>query len=581
MHTKLALLLALSAAATSAMAIDYNVTRTDDPALNSLSLTPCLPSGGCSLRQAILATNKNPGADRILLSKKIYSLSLSASSGIIDGRTGPLWVTDDLQIVGASAALTRVRWAASMMHPLTSGDRLIHQSRAFSSAIAPRLGLQSLTLSDGRGISGGCVFSQGSQLDLIDSVMENCRASYGGAIWLNSPILTLTRSILRGNQASVCGGAIRIGTGLASTTIVADGAQLLNNTALEDGGAVCALGQLGLGFSPNGIQAVWRNKGASSLFADNSAGRNGGAISLQSLTTLNMFVFPASGPQILFERNVAGARGGAIDLSAPYPSVQPPLKLTLEGARLENNAAASGGAIASRGELLITTSEFKGNAAQAGKGGAIALDFESATHLGKAEIRQSSFNQNSASSFGGAIASECQNLSLRDSSLYANSALTQGEAISASGSTFLTHVTTDGHGVANFSGPNTLFKSFNTACGAQAFVLTNSLIAGQDSCFAPSAGTIASNGGNQFGPGAGGCFQMAGLDQGHSSASVFGLSLGTFGGVKNVLGWNNDGLSRPQRNFAQSLYCTAGSVDVRGLPRNDGACDAGAFEQRP
>jgi len=575
MRTKLALLLALSAVATPALAVDYIVTRTDDPALNSLSLTPCLPSGGCSLRQAVLATNKNPGADRILLSKKIYSLSLSASSSVIDGKTGPLWVTGDLQIVGAGAALTRVRWLAGLP---AHTNALINQSPASASAAAPQLGLLSLTLSDGRGSSGGCVQSTGSALELRDSVIENCKATYGGAIHLHTPSLTMTRAILRGNQASISGGAIRFGL---SSMVTASGVELVNNTALQDGGALFAAGnQTPIYGVNNSINVTWANQGAT-LFADNSAGRNGGAIALIGLAHFNAHSLAAEGLRMVLERNVAGARGGAIDLSAPYPTEFTTLRLDLRNARLSNNAAANGGAIASKGWIYIYSSEFVSNAAQAGNGGAITLDYASASFPGAAFITGSSFNQNTASTHGGAIASACQELSLSHSSLYANTAQTEGEAIAASGLTALRHITTDGHGPSNFSGPSTLYKSYNTACGAQAFVLTNSLIAGQDSCFAPSAGTIASNGGNQFGPGAGGCFQMAGLDQGHSSASVFGLSLGTFGGVKNVLGWNNDGLSRPQRNFAQSLYCTAGTVDVRGLPRNDGACDAGAFEQQP
>ena len=52
MRTKLALLLALSAALTPAMAIDDSVTRTDAPAPSVLTLTPCTPSGDRSLRQS-------------------------------------------------------------------------------------------------------------------------------------------------------------------------------------------------------------------------------------------------------------------------------------------------------------------------------------------------------------------------------------------------------------------------------------------------------------------------------------------------------------------------------------------------
>jgi len=89
---------------------------------------------------------------------------------------------------------------------------------------------------------------------------------------------------------------------------------------------------------------------------------------------------------------------------------------------------------------------------------------------------------------------------------------------------------------------------------------------------------VSSLGGNQHAIPGNGCGFLPALDQ-LQSTSAFALSLGQFGGESTVPGWSNDGLSRPQRSFAQSSYCSL--VDVRGLPRNDGACDAGAFEQQP
>ena len=575
MRTQLALLSTLIFTAAPAMAVDYLVTRTDDPALNSLSLTPCLPSGGCTLRQAVLATNKRIGADRILLSRKTYNLSLSSLGGVIDGKTGPLWVTDDLQIVGAGAALTRVRWNASIA--FASANPLIHQSRASANAELPALRVLSLSLSDGRGISGGCIYSEGSVLDLSDSVIENCRADTGGAVYLASPSLNLSRAILRGNQATTDGGAI-VFTG--QSYVIGDGAQLLNNTALRDGGALYASSRSLPDGSITYSSTSWYSDNPSTRFVGNSAGRNGGAIALTVLALMDLHGNSTVNQPIIFESNVAAARGGAIDLSAPIASTQPTLRFELHSARLSGNAAAVGGAIASRGWIYLYSSEFISNSAQAGSGGAVALDYASTSNPGKAHISTSSFTQNSASGSGGAIASSCQQLQVVNSSLYANSAQTQGEAISASGNTLLTHVTTDGHGAANFGGPSSLHKSYNTACGAQEFLLTNNLIAGTDSCYAPGAGYIGSRGGNQYGPGAGGCYHLPGLDQGQANANIFGLSLGYFGATKQILGWNNDGQIRPQRNFSAGTYCTGFSFDIRGLPRNDGACDAGAFEQQ-
>ncbi len=62
--------------------------------------------GGCSLRQAVLAANKRPGPDRILLDRKNYRLTRTSASSIVDGIAGPLWVSDDLEIIGGGSPNT-------------------------------------------------------------------------------------------------------------------------------------------------------------------------------------------------------------------------------------------------------------------------------------------------------------------------------------------------------------------------------------------------------------------------------------------------------------------------------------------
>ena len=147
--------------------------------------------------------------------------------------------------------------------------------------------------------------------------------------------------------------------------------------------------------------------------------------------------------------------------------------------------------------------------------------------------------------------------------------------ISSTGYTNFIHVSTDGHGHP-IMGPASLHLTHHTACPGSGFTIANSVIGGTDNCYGQH-GIIMSNGGNQFSSYAGGCYFQAGLDAYGSSAS-FALSVGTFGGDKSVLGWTNDGINRPQVNFGQPSLCSI--TDVRGLPRNVGACDAGAFEQQ-
>src|SRR4051812_3151431 len=69
----------------------YRVTRFDDP-----PLAPCTASN-CSLRDAVFASNLNPGADTILLPSGDYLLTVKAD-GTDGGDTGDLDVIDDVTI---------------------------------------------------------------------------------------------------------------------------------------------------------------------------------------------------------------------------------------------------------------------------------------------------------------------------------------------------------------------------------------------------------------------------------------------------------------------------------------------------
>ena len=212
-----------------------------------------------------------------------------------------------------------------------------------------------------------------------------------------------------------------------------------------------------------------------------------------------------------------------------------------------------------------------------GNGGAVFADYGSVAPLERfsVTIRQSSFIENTTSHMGGALANQCQQFQVRDSAFYANSAPNGfGNAIVASGDTFLTHITTAQHQVS--SGASTLHKTYATQCPTQTFSLANSILGGNDRCIA-QVGAITSNGGNLFGVASSGCGYVSAFDQ-QGVSGALGLSLGDFGNEFQVLGWNTDGQARPQVDFSQSAYCS--TLDVRGLPRSDGSCDAGAFEQQ-
>jgi predicted outer membrane repeat protein len=567
----------------SVSALQYVVTRADDPDPSA----NCIQIGGCglSLRQAVLAANKRPGPDVIVLSRNIYELTRATSSSTPDGKSGPLLVTDTLEVIGDSAARTVVRWK--------SGSHLLTQHRHqvwFAGTDGGSLALEKLTVSHGRGSSGGCIYRAGTgYLALQDVVVESCSGKFGGAInqraaSVGGYTLSLKNTELRNNQAEYQGGAVYLSQ---SATIIADGASLMDNTALGDGGAFFAATNVTPLLSLP-LNIVWRSEGAGTLFEGNNAGGDGGAIALTTPGFANIYAVAGS-PLIRFENNVAGGAGGAVSAVRSYFSAVSPARrdlsspsggtrLTLERASMALNGASKGGAVALLGTgALIVSSYFKSNAALSGNGGAVFADYSTAapTEAIDVEIRQSSFNQNGAmTGFGGALANECQRFNVRDSAFYANSAA-QGEAISATGSTFMAHISTNGHGAVEGNGPVAIHKRHHTMCGTQSFAWANSIVSSVDRC-GSQFGTFTSFGGNAYGPYGNTCPMIGALDQSGNSGA-YHLMLGTFGGEFDVLGWNNDGQARPQINFGQAAYCSA--TDIRGMPRSDGACDSGAFEQ--
>ena len=572
----LLLLTLFATMSTPVFALQYVVTRTDDPDPSA----NCFQLGGCglSLRQAVLAANKRSGPDLIVLSRKVYELTRTTSAATLDGKSGPLLVTDTLEVVGDSAARTRIRWSVA------SHQAAQHRHQVwYANTEGGSLALEKLTVSHGRGSAGGCIYRAGAgYLALQDTVVESCNGQSGGAIFqrglsVGAYTLSLKNTELRSNQAEFNGGAIYLSQ---SATIIADGARLIDNTAYGDGGAFFGATMVTNVLSYP-INIVWRSEGAGTLFAGNSAGDNGGAIAFTTPGFANIYAVTGS-PLMRFENNVAGGGGGAVSaVRGSFAGGLPPggTRLTLERASMELNAAAKGGAVALLGTgALIVKSYFKSNSAQAGNGGAVFADYSAAApnEAVDVEIRQSSFNQNGASSFGGALANECQRFNVRDSAFYANSA-TQGEVISATGGTFMAHVSTNGHGAIEGDGPAAIHKRYHTMCGSQSFALANSIVSGVDRCVS-QFGAITSVGGNSYGQYGSSCGLLGVLDQSGNSGA-YHLMLGAFGGEFDVLGWNNDGQVRPQINFGQSAYCSA--TDIRGLPRSDGACDAGAFEQQP
>jgi len=340
-----------------------------------------------------------------------------------------------------------------------------------------------------------------------------------------------------------------------------------DNTA-SWGGAVATEG---FDLWPIYTHVVWVDDGRS-VISGNHADQSGGAISHNgSSFDLSTMDNTPAGQLMTISDNSSGGTGGAVRLGSF--AMGPNDTNRLQRLRIhDNQAVGDGGAVYAEDALHIADVEIARNLTSTGVGGGIAL-IGGNPH--RRVVERTSLRDNLAlAGGGGAIAAVCQGIEVINSAIFGNQAgAGRGQAIETGGATSLQHVTVSGN-VGSLAAP-ALSKLQNLECAGTVMRYANSLII--DACRSSMAGPILSDGGNQFGPGAGGCPMLSHYDRRQSQSSVFALSIGRFGGDFDVLGWSPDLVMRPQRDFGRPDFCARD--DIRGVPRSDGKCDAGAFEQ--
>lgn len=94
----------LLALAAPLAAADFVVTRYDDPFPDGCA------AGDCSLREATLAANDSAGSDRVRLSAGTYELTRFGLDDV--GLMGDLDLTDEIELIGPAATMTRIDAAA-------------------------------------------------------------------------------------------------------------------------------------------------------------------------------------------------------------------------------------------------------------------------------------------------------------------------------------------------------------------------------------------------------------------------------------------------------------------------------------
>lgn len=333
----------------------------------------------CSLREAILTANAQPGADNVIVPAGVYTLTIPGANEDA-GATGDLDITDDLTLTGAGAQATvidgggidrvlevtgtvaidgvAVRGGSFISSPTTTGIRSEGTLTLINSSVTNNI--------------GGGLYSYSGALVLFNSTvasntLEGISINYGSAVIDHSSILANGKDI----PPTCCDAATGIG-------IYNSGMVTITNSTLADN-----LNENWFALYAAGHSTVY--------FANNLVTNNTGGLYFYDSTAV---VRDSS-----FISNTTTDWGGAI-------AYQGDGYLTITHSQFISNSSTSsfpmfgGGAIwqyYSR-DLIISDSVFVNNYAPNG-GGAIV----SSAALSRLFISNSTFSDNGTALSGGAI----------------------------------------------------------------------------------------------------------------------------------------------------------------------------------
>ncbi|MDX6697726.1 MAG: hypothetical protein QOE65_1123 [Solirubrobacteraceae bacterium] len=197
----------MGVAGAPAAAATYDVTRFDDPAPKSGSgTTPCV-AGDCSLREAVISANTNPGSTiNVPAGRVVLSIPTAPASETVapdpdpeaSASAGDLDLFEDTTINGSGAGTTVVDGGGV--------DRVFDMPfNAFEGCFTPdrKVSISGLTITGGVG-----------ELSVVD--FSGQKFIGGGGIVVCGQ-LTLNRSVITANRAVGGGGAMVVGTNSSAT----------------------------------------------------------------------------------------------------------------------------------------------------------------------------------------------------------------------------------------------------------------------------------------------------------------------------------------------------------------------------
>ena len=263
---------------------------------------------------------------------------------------------------------------------------------------------------------------------ITNCILETSRAEWGGGIYGYVSDFRLENCTIRGNTADSYGGGLYVAVDCRS---VINDCLFTDNTAGIGGGA--------LGCYSND-EPVFNN----CVFTSNSALIGGGVgfIEDSSLPIFN---------GCLFEQNSAGSFGGALYVSTA--------RAEMYDCEFKENSASNGGVLwTESSNIEIENTLASDNVATSGNGGVICLTTNSGGMM-----RGSTFLENSADVYGGAISLTTANLTIQESTISLNTAGNDGGALHVNnGGLFLQNTIVCGNSAEQIAGTGWADQGGNT-----------------------------------------------------------------------------------------------------------------------
>ena len=328
----------------AALATTFPVSNTND-------------SGSGSLRDALDQANANPGADIVTFASNV--------TGSIGLTSGPLFISDSVDVQGPGAAILTVDGSGIVAAPVQQGQPPAPIS-ANVFAIAPPGAKTVASIRSGQTSTGAAPPS--INVTLSGLTITGGHANYGGGILANQSNLAVNDCVVSNNTAYAAGGGI-MAVGKYSTLDVAD--------SVITGNDVNKYGTSG----PPGV--------------------GGGVMASTHAATIS---------RSTLSNNTAPAGAGMAAIQAPAYQYGPVGDVTITDSTISGNHAVSsgsqstyavgGGLIKIAGNLAIVNSTISDNISDA-VAGAIA---DGAKYDGSTSIRNSTVAGNQAAQSAGGIA---------------------------------------------------------------------------------------------------------------------------------------------------------------------------------